>query len=43
MPVDFDDVSEGGYVSELVLISPNTNKIAQVVDWKVGNVTYKMV
>ena len=43
MPVDYDGISEGGYVSELVLISPNTNIIGQVVDWKVGNVTYKMV
>lgn len=41
--VDFDDVSQGGVVTELVLVSPNSNKISTVVDWVIGNVTYKMI
>lgn len=41
--VDFDNVSQGGVVTELVLVSPNSNKISTVVDWVIGNVTYKMI
>ena len=41
--VDFNNVSQGGVVTELVLVSPNSNKISTVVDWVIGNVTYKMI
>lgn len=42
--VDFDGISNAGYVNELVLISPNQNRVASIVDnWTVGSVTYKML
>ena len=42
--VDFDGISNAGYVNELVLISPNQNRTASIVDnWTVGSVTYKML
>lgn len=42
--VDFDGISNAGYVDELVLISPNQNRVVSIVDnWTVGSVTYKML
>lgn len=42
--VDFDGISNAGYVNELVLISPNQNRVTSTVDnWTVGSVTYKML
>lgn len=42
--VDFDGISNAGYVNELVLISPNQNRTTSIVDnWTVGSVTYKML
>lgn len=42
--VDFDGISNAGYVNELVLISPNQNRVSSIVDnWTVGSVTYKML
>lgn len=42
--VDFDGISNAGYVNELVLISPNQNRVVSIVDnWTVGSVTYKML
>lgn len=42
--VDFDGKTNAGSVNELVLISPNQNRLASIVDnWTVGSVTYKML
>lgn len=42
-PVDFDGLSNAGYVNEIALIQPGQNRVATNVTWTVGKVNYNMI
>lgn len=42
-PVDFDGLSNAGYVNEIALIQPGQNRITTNVTWTVGKVNYNMI
>lgn len=42
-PVDFDELSNAGYVNEIALIQPGQNRITTNVTWTVGKVNYNMI
>jgi hypothetical protein len=42
-PVDFDGLSNAGYVNEIALIQPGQNRITTNVTWTVGSVNYNMI
>lgn len=42
-PVDFDGLSNTGYVNEIALIQPGQNRITTNVTWTVGKVNYNMI
>lgn len=42
-PVDFDGLSNVGYVNEIALIQPGQNRVTTNVTWTVGKVNYNMI
>lgn len=42
-PVDFDGLSNAGYVNEIALIQPGQNRVTTNVTWTVGKVNYNMI
>lgn len=42
-PVDFDGLSNAGYVNETALIQPGQNRVTTNVTWTVGKVNYNMI
>ena len=42
-PVDFDGISNAGYVDEIALIQPGQNRVTTNVTWTVGSVNYNMI
>lgn len=42
-PVDFDGLSNAGYVNEIALIQPEQNRVTTNVTWTVGKVNYNMI
>lgn len=42
-PVDFDGLSNAGYVNEIALIQSGQNRVATNVTWTVGKVNYNMI
>lgn len=42
-PVDFDGLSNAGYVNEIALIQPGQSRVTTNVTWTVGKVNYNMI